>query len=285
MTINSPTQMIAATERTGVLAPGNLSRFAAAWFRPAHDVSAVVDTYWSVQWDLPAGELVEQRIIDHPAVTLTLEEGDVPAPFVVSSPHPTAWSRTISGRGAVFAIRLRPAGLAVITDLDASTLQPEQEMTAQLDARTFTFLQAVSTGHNENPAGRIDALVRELIRERPLTPRQHLANAALDALISSPHVRRGHEIAAELGTSERTLQRALQRTVGRGPNDIARRIRLQEVVRQLSIPGSDIAGVAHGLGYVDQAHLTNEFRTATGTTPGHYLRDQARTLQELTAQK
>lgn len=267
---------IATSERSGVLAPENLSRFAAVWIRPAHDVRAVVDTYWTVRWNLPAEESVDQRIIDFPAVTFSIEQGDVPAPFVVSSPHPKAWNRRIVGRGSVFAIRLRPAGLAVLSDLNATVLTPEQALTTQLDARAYAFVRAVSGTNDEDRAERADALIREMIRERPPTPTHLLANAALDALISAPQVRRGRDIATVLGTSERTLQRALQRTVGRRPNDVARRIRLQEVVRRLSDPGSEIARIATELGYVDQAHLTNEFRVVTNTTPGQYLRDQRR---------
>lgn len=79
-------------------------------------------------------------------------------------------------------------------------------------------------------------------------------------------------MAAELGTSERTLQRALRATLGLGPNDVARRIRLQEVVRRLSEPGANMTAIAAELGYVDQAHLINEFRAVSGTTPGRYVR-------------
>jgi AraC-like DNA-binding protein len=79
-------------------------------------------------------------------------------------------------------------------------------------------------------------------------------------------------VAAELGTSERTLQRALRHTIGLGPNDVARRIRLQEVVRRLNEPDPNMARISADLGYTDQAHLINEFRTVSGTTPGRYLR-------------
>src|SRR5690606_11969421 len=101
-----------------------------------------------------------------------------------------------------------------------------------------------------------------------------LANEALELLTASPVVRSGEAVAAGLGTSQRSLQRALRATVGVGPNDVARRIRLQEVVRRLSAPDADMATVAAELGYADQSHLINEFRAVSGTTPGRYLREQ-----------
>lgn len=263
---------IGPDERSGVLSPGNLERFSARWITPADDVRDVVDTYWEVAWNLPAGEAIEQRIIDHPSITLSIEQGAVLAPLVVSSARSKAWTRTITGRGNVFALRLRPAGLAVLSDLDPRTLGPEQELTSALDARAHGLLSGIAMGATPDERAELaDAAVRALLAERPLGPAQRLANAALDALTQRPHVRRVSDVAAELGTSNRTLQRALAEHVGRGPGEIARRVRLQEVVRRLSEPGGDIARIAVDLGYVDQAHLTNDFRAVAGVTPGVYV--------------
>ncbi len=86
------------------------------------------------------------------------------------------------------------------------------------------------------------------------------------------HTRTGPSLAARLGCSERTLQRALRDTLGQGPKWVTRWVRLQEATRLLSLqPAPPLAAVAHELGYADQAHLTNDFRDAVGLTPGAYL--------------
>ncbi|MEO6200104.1 MAG: helix-turn-helix transcriptional regulator [Cryobacterium sp.] len=278
----SRTRPIGASERAGVLQPQNLARFSAQWLEPATDVCGVVDTYWAVQWNLAPRESVSQRIIDYPAVTLSIEHGDVPASFIATAVRSKAWSREIGGRGSVFAIRLRPAGLAVLTDLDPSTLEPETELTPAVDPRAHQLLHAIAAHDGpESRARHADNLIRAYLDERPLSRAQRLANAAVAALAASPHVRSGRAVAEELGTSERTLQRVLRQTVGRGPNEIARRIRLQEVVQRLSAPGSLIATVAADLGYSDQAHLTNEFRSVAGVTPGGYLSELERSQRYL----
>jgi AraC-like DNA-binding protein len=262
--------------------PANLPRFHAEWIPPAPAVRDVVDTYWAVAWDLAPGESVAQRIVDFPAVTLSIEAGDVPAPFVVTKVRPGVWSRVIAGRGSVFAIRLRPAGLAVLSDLDVLTLPFEQALTRENDRRAHDAMTSISdAGTAIDRAARADEVVLRLLHQRPLTPSQRRANAALDVLASRPRIRSGSSIAEELGTSERTLQRSLRGTVGLGPNDVARRIRVQEVVRRLSLPGADVSLTAAELGYVDQAHLINEFRTVTGTTPGRYIRESERAQSEL----
>lgn len=268
----SRTRAIGPGERSGVLRPGNLERFSAQWIAPADDVRDVVDTYWAVRWHLEPDESIEQRIIDHPSITLSIERGDVLAPFGVSSARSSAWTRSITGSGDVFAVRLRPAGLAVLSDLDPKSLGPEQELTEGLEGRAHSVLVEVAAG--AAPAERAalaDAAIRKRLDERPLRPSQQLANAALDAITRRPHVRKVDDVAAELGTSRRTLQRTLAEHVGRGPGEIARRVRLQEVVRRLSTPGGEIAQIAVDLGYVDQAHLTNDFRAVAGVTPGVYI--------------
>ena len=88
-----------------MLAPDNLSRYHAHWVTPDPAVADVVDQYWHVSWNL-GDRSIDQRIIDAPAVTLTVEEGDVPAPLVITGVQARAWRRTIHGHGRVFAIRL-----------------------------------------------------------------------------------------------------------------------------------------------------------------------------------
>ncbi|TXK05729.1 hypothetical protein FVP60_01705 [Microbacterium mitrae] len=78
---------IAAAEQSCVLYPNWLARYQAGWITPDPAVSAVVDQYWHVSWALNDDEQLDQPIIDLPAFTLTVEEGNVPAPLVVTGLH------------------------------------------------------------------------------------------------------------------------------------------------------------------------------------------------------
>lgn len=266
---------IRADERSGVLHPRNLQRYDARWFDPDPLISSVVDKYWHVRWRLPAGESIDQRIIDLPAVTLTIEEGNVPAPLVVTGLHGRAWTRRIAGSGSVFAIRLRPAGLAVLSDLSPSQVADATvPLTTRLDARLHALLAAIAV--ETTPRSRVraaDAAILAHITERPPGPELVLANAIFDELTSRIRRRTGVSLAEKLGVSERTIQRCLNATLGRGPKWISRRIRLQEVARELA-PGNtrELGTLATELGYSDQAHLTSDFRNASGTTPAAYVR-------------
>ena len=266
-------QPIAVAERSGVLYPDRLTRYAAGWIAPDPAVSAVVDHYWHVSWALAEGECLDQPIIDLPAVTVSLEEGDVPAPLVVTGVHARAWRRTISGTGRVFAIRLRPAGLAVLSNLTPEAIADATvPLTAELDDRLHTLMLAVRTATGPTAQARAaDIAIRDLLAERPPTSAGLLAGEVLDELRERVRRRTGPSLAERFACSPRTIQRALTESLGHGPKWISRRIRLQEVALALATrPIDDLAAIAAELGYSDQSHLTSDFRATTGITPHAY---------------
>lgn len=265
-------------DASGVLHPDNLTRYDARWIDPDPAVRVVVDQYWHVRWRLDPDESIAQTIVDLPAVTLTIETGDVPAGLVVTGLHRTAWHRRIHGSGDVFAMRLRPAGLGVLSDLRPQDVaEAAVPLTPSLDGRLWTLLTRVAAERTADARARAaDALVADRLREHPPPAAHLLANEVLDELRARAHRRTGTPLATHLAVSERSIQRALSATLGIGPKHAARRIRLQEAARAIAVHGDDLAEIAVQLGYADQAHLTSDFRAATSTTPGAYRRQLQR---------
>jgi hypothetical protein len=264
---------IAREDRSGVLHPDNLTRYAATVHEAGPGIGEVVDHFWTVSWDLPDGERIDQRILTDPAVTLTIESGRVPAGLVVTGVHRRAWASEIAGRGAGFAIRLRPAGLAVVSDLDPYDIADRTvAVTPHLDARLHGLLCAVAdVAETPSRIARTREIIGAMSAERPLSDRQRLANETVDA------IQRGDPLPP--GRSERTVQRALRETIGVGPAWVRRWVRLQEAARQFAVEGeAGAARIAARLGFTDQAHLINEFRAATGLTPGAYIASLRRPL-------
>jgi AraC-like DNA-binding protein len=270
-----PSRPIAPQERTGVLHPENLERYAARWIDPSPAVAEVVDRYWHVRWALPAHESIDQRIVTLPAVTLSIESGDVPAPLVITGAQRSAWARRISGHGEVFAMRLRPAGLAVHCDLSAtSILDATDPVTADLDPRLHELMSEIASASGvEGRAAAADRAIAVRLARHPINAEGRLANAILDELTARLRTRAGDDLAEHFDVTERAIQRALHGTIGLGPKRVTRLVRLQEVARVLSSPGApDLATLAAELGYADQAHLQHDFRDVAGVTPGAYAR-------------
>jgi len=78
------------------------------------------------------------------------------------------------------------------------------------------------------------------------------------------------ELGAALGVSDRQLRRRFADAVGYAPKTLARVLRFQRFLA-LAATGDDLARLALGAGYSDQAHLTRETRRLAGRTPRELL--------------
>jgi AraC-like DNA-binding protein len=81
------------------------------------------------------------------------------------------------------------------------------------------------------------------------------------------------QVAAAAHATVRTLERNFKQSAGYTIKDVSGLMRFEQVRNQLWLyPDSNIAGLAHELGYTDQSHLTKEFKRYSGTTPAAFAR-------------
>ncbi len=87
------------------------------------------------------------------------------------------------------------------------------------------------------------------------------------------------QVAAAAHATVRTLQRKFKRSSGYSVKDVASLMRFEQVRNHLWLdPDTNLAGLAHMLGYSDQAHLSKEFKRFSGTTPGAFARKSKKKL-------
>lgn len=84
--------------------------------------------------------------------------------------------------------------------------------------------------------------------------------------------------------SPRQLHTLFTREVGMGPKGVARLMRFQQALRQITGPVRtdsvlDLARVAADTGYADQSHLTRDFRQFSGLAPTAWLDEERRNIQ------
>lgn len=81
------------------------------------------------------------------------------------------------------------------------------------------------------------------------------------------------EVAAAAHATVRTLERNFKQSSGYTVKDVSGLIRFEQVRNQLwHYPDTNLAGLAHELGYTDQSHLSREFKRYSGTTPAAFAR-------------
>ena len=284
----------AARSTDGIVDPTG----ARAWFTldrraPSAELADVVGWYWVSHWNLGERSHV-QPVIAHPVVNLVAE----PDGFAAHGFVPGVDERRLTGHGVAVAAMLRPGAFAVLTG--GVTLAPAPSSRALPSTMPATELlgpgatpagaaavEAGLAGRVDDAVAHLDALLRPVVARRRHAPGAGRAwrdlavvGAAIDATRDA--VGPGETVdvlARHVAVSVRALQRAFERAVGVGPKWVLQRQRVHRAAELLAIdPEQDLAALAEGVGYYDQAHFTRDFVTATGTTPGAYARRCAASL-------
>jgi AraC-like DNA-binding protein len=90
------------------------------------------------------------------------------------------------------------------------------------------------------------------------------------------------QVAAAAHATVRTLERKFKHAAGHTVKDVSGLMRFEQVRNHLWLtPTANLAGLAQELGYVDQAHLSREFKRYSGTTPAAFARQAQRGRQAL----
>jgi len=142
----------------------------------------------------------------------------------------------------------------------------------------------------EHPIAQLQSALHKLIHARKIEEavtevKQYFLNArsriAADSMLFKAGVamRKANgtlpvsEVAAAAHATVRTLERKFKQSSGYTVKDVSGLMRFEQVRNQLwHSPDSNLAGLAHELGYTDQSHLSREFKRYSGTTPAAFAR-------------
>jgi len=88
------------------------------------------------------------------------------------------------------------------------------------------------------------------------------------------------EVASNAHATIRTLERNFKQSSGFTVKEVSALMRFEQVRNHLWLyPNSNLAGLAHELGYTDQSHLSREFKRYSGTTPAAFARKAKKAKQ------
>lgn len=133
-------------------------------------------------------------------------------------------------------------------------------------------------------SGRIDEVMAELeqyfLRSRSQVAMDTTLAKAGAAMRDANGAIPVSHVAMAAHATVRTLERKFKRSSGFTVKDVSGLIRFEQVRNQLwHHPDSNLAGLAHELGYADQAHLSREFKRYSGTTPATFARNAKKRKQ------
>lgn len=97
------------------------------------------------------------------------------------------------------------------------------------------------------------------------------ARLLVEQILREPDILTVDDLSARTGVSVRSLQRLFSQYIGVSPKWVIRRYRLHELLEQMH-SGKQLqwSQLALDLGYFDQAHLINDFKSMTGFAPTEY---------------
>ena len=257
-----------------------LSRYPAG---PALD--GLVDRFWAVRWNLPPGTAHQQQVLTHPGANVSVghangERGQRQPGPVEARLYGVARglsTRVLVGQGWTVAALLRPGGLGAFVSGSAAEFTDRVVPLGQvLGAGEEALARQVTAQPAE--AARVALLAAAL--ERAVDPERRVTAARVAEVAglaeADRDVRRLGDLCERAGLRARTLQRLFVQYAGVSPTWVIRRYRLLEAAESARegrpVSWADVAAV---LGYADQAHLTRDFRAATGLTPAAYADAQS----------
>lgn len=236
---------------------------------PASPLTAFVQYYWWVRWDLRGQPPFHQENLPHPNVHLVFDPGKTYVVGVIKGKFDTV----LREKSQAFGVRFRPGGFypfyrQPVASLTGRTLSLE----ALFGVETLPLEQAVLSETTVEPM--IEIVEKLLLPRLPEPdPKVDLVSAIVEMITRERMVTRVEEIAVAFEMKPRTLQQLFHQYVGVSPKWVIQRARMHDTAEMIVAGGSiDWTALALKLGYFDQAHFIKAFKTLMGVTPADYVR-------------
>jgi AraC-like DNA-binding protein len=241
--------------------PGKFQHFRIS---PPADIALWVAHCWMVSWEIEGDATHIAETLPHPNFHLVCEEGE----WTVSGVHTGKFSRTLKGRSSAFGIKFTPGGIRGFLKEPASLFGDKTVPAAEIFGTCISKLMLPPTSAEEMTASACAFLLTLRPKADPAIAE---AGRIVESILKDPALKTVDDVCAFTALGKRTLQRLFQEYVGVGPKWVIRRYRLHELMERChSGEKLDFAQEAVDLGYFDQAHLVNDFRSLIGYSPTQY---------------
>lgn len=234
---------------------------------PSAELARLVDTFWSVKWDLRGQKPHIQQNIPDPCIHMVFEQGHSRIVGVVTK----RFTRELAGKGCIFGIKFRAGGFYPIFESPVSGFRDENILMSRVfgndgDSLTEQILNAASVEFQVHIAEKFLA---------PFIPQSNQAIDQIGQIISeierNKNITRVDHVVEKFSLNTRTLQRLFSHHVGVSPKWVIRKCRIHEILTRLENGTPNWQDLVAQLDYFDQAHFIKDFKDMIGVTPTDYV--------------
>jgi AraC-like DNA-binding protein len=243
-------------------------RVEAATFAPSPALAGVVETYWMTRWNLDGQPSHLVEVLTDPCVHVAFEAGK----SRVVGVNTKLFRRELLGAGLIRAVKLKAgAGRALLPQRSITAWNDRVTPLREVFSGAGALERRVLSGTDQQGFVELEAWLGATLR--PGDAQVRLAVGVVERITKSTDVTTVKQVCGLAGLSTRPLQRLFRDFVGVSPKWVIRRQRLRDLALRLERGGSaSLADLAADLGYADHAHLTRDFKRATGRAPSEFAR-------------
>jgi AraC-like DNA-binding protein len=239
-------------------------------YRPGPPLADFVDLFWYYEDYAPPHR--EESVLPMATTELVIHvDGSHRCP-VVSGPHSKPFVLNTSQPASMVGVHFKPGGAFAFLNGSMAGLHNAhatlESLWGRKSAEVQDRLMACRT-----PDGKFRILEQALVKTARNTLARHAAiEFALNEFTASEQVPTVAYVTERVGLRPKRFINLFTQQVGVTPKLFCRIERFQRVLRRLeSITRPDWVDLALTIGYYDQAHFNNEFRSFAGLTPTVYM--------------
>lgn len=265
------------SDRGIVHAKTGRNKFKLSRYEPCPELQPFVEHYWSITYDLPAGETFAQTVLSYPNLNLAFERDEEGSRSLLYGVPSRPFVRELRGKGLVLGIKFRAGGQYPFYSLDAVKLTGKTiDVTEAFGNEAHEWMNTVLDASDDSEMARIaENILLSRLPERDKLA--ELTDAIVQNVKNDRDLTRVEQISERNNLSIRQLQRLFRKYVGVTPKWIIKRFRLQEAAeraeREEVIQWTELA---EKLGYFDQAHFIKDFKSVVGQSPSDYRKQLLR---------
>ena len=178
-----------------------------------------------------------------------------------------------TGRSDIFGIKLKPAAVTAIFDIDMSTLKNKTvDISSFKNSKLLSLTESIRRANTHTK--RIDEANTTLKSMRLPEKLNENVNQAVELILSNKGNITVTEICRMCKISERQLERLFKLHIGLSPKFYTRIIRFSHIFEVMQKQKISWTQVGLDSGYYDQAHFIKNFKTFTGEDPAKYFFDE-----------